>query len=97
MFQNIQYVADSIIKKGSATSNVIYILRKHFYKQKWYRAIEENSEHDFIANRHISKSLYRYASIVYAIVFHAGHSYSTVFTAYTFVASAKCWFHFLVL
>ena len=56
---------------------------------KFVRTIEESSEHDLTTKQHITKWLRRFTTTVSVTVFHAGHSYTTVLTAYTFVASAK--------
>ena len=67
----------------------ICMVWNHIYKENLYSTIEETSVNYLTAKQYISKWLHRFTTNVCVTVFHAGHSDATVFTACTFVASAK--------
>ena len=60
-----------------------YLCSMKPHLQKKNRTIEESSERNLTTKLYISKWLHRFTTNVCVTVFHAGHSYTTVFNAYT--------------
>ena len=84
----VQYIVNHNIKKrqGNGYGNLGFMethLKNSTEPLKKVQSV-------ILQKKQISKWIHRFATDVCVAVFHAGLSYTTVLTAYTFNASAKC-------